>query len=83
MRSAWFVIVLVALLAVGGGSAAIAHPGGTASDGCHYCRTNCDRWGEEHGRRHCHDEEGIAWKSWAVVAGVGGLVIVGSRWKDR
>lgn len=31
-----------------------AHPGNTASDGCHYCRTNCDRWGEVEGARHCH-----------------------------
>ncbi len=31
-----------------------AHPGRTASDGCHYCRTNCDKWGEAWGERHCH-----------------------------
>jgi hypothetical protein len=31
-----------------------AHPGRTASDGCHYCRTNCDKWGETWGARHCH-----------------------------
>jgi len=31
-----------------------AHPGRTASDGCHYCRTNCDDWGEVYGARHCH-----------------------------
>lgn len=31
-----------------------AHPGRTASDGCHYCRTNCAYWGEEYGVRHCH-----------------------------
>lgn len=31
-----------------------AHPGGTASDGCHYCKTNCDKWGEAWGERHCH-----------------------------
>ena len=31
-----------------------AHPGNTASDGCHYCRTNCDKWGEVYGERHCH-----------------------------
>ena len=33
---------------------AFAHPGNTAADGCHYCRTNCDRWDEEYGERHCH-----------------------------
>lgn len=31
-----------------------AHPGRTASDGCHYCRTNCASWGEVYGARHCH-----------------------------
>lgn len=31
-----------------------AHPGNTASDGCHYCRTNCASWGEVQGARHCH-----------------------------
>ncbi len=31
-----------------------AHPGNTASDGCHYCRTNCDRWGVPWYERHCH-----------------------------
>lgn len=32
-----------------------AHPGRTASDGCHYCRTNCAKWGEVEGARHCHN----------------------------
>jgi len=31
-----------------------AHPGRTASDGCHYCRTNCAKWGEVENVRHCH-----------------------------
>lgn len=31
-----------------------AHPGNTASDGCHYCRTNCAKWGEVEDARHCH-----------------------------
>jgi hypothetical protein len=31
-----------------------AHPGNTAADGCHYCRTNCAKWGEVEGERHCH-----------------------------
>lgn len=31
-----------------------AHPGNTASDGCHYCWTNCASWGEVYGARHCH-----------------------------
>lgn len=35
-------------------SLASAHPGRTASDGCHYCRTNCTSWGEVYNARHCH-----------------------------
>lgn len=31
-----------------------AHPGNTAADGCHYCRTNCDKWGVPWNQRHCH-----------------------------
>jgi len=31
-----------------------AHPGNTAADGCHYCRTNCDKWGVPWNVRHCH-----------------------------
>lgn len=34
---------------------ALAHPGNTQSDGCHYCRTNCAKWGEVQGARHCHN----------------------------
>ncbi len=33
-----------------------AHPGNTASDGCHYCRTNCTSWGVAWNQRHCHGE---------------------------
>lgn len=31
-----------------------AHPGNTASDGMHYCWTNCASWGEVYGQRHSH-----------------------------
>ena len=34
-----------------------AHPGRTAADGCHYCRTNCDKWGVPWNKRHCHNRE--------------------------
>jgi len=34
--------------------AIFAHPGRTAADGCHYCRTNCDYWGVAWNVRHCH-----------------------------
>jgi hypothetical protein len=35
-------------------NSAYAHPGNTAYDGCHYCWTNCTKWGREYGVRHCH-----------------------------
>ena len=35
---------------------ALAHPGGRAADGCHSCRTNCAKWGEVAGARHCHGQ---------------------------
>lgn len=31
-----------------------SHPGRTAADGCHYCRSNCASWGVPYGKRHCH-----------------------------
>ncbi len=31
-----------------------AHPGRTDSNGCHYCRTNCDSWGVAWNVKHCH-----------------------------
>ena len=31
-----------------------AHPGGLDSKGCHYCRTNCAKWGLEQKEYHCH-----------------------------
>ena len=43
-------VVLIAMAAM----EAAAHPGRTASDGCHYCRTNCDRWNVEANQRHFH-----------------------------
>lgn len=31
-----------------------AHPGGLNSNGCHYCRTNCAKWGLNQDEYHCH-----------------------------
>lgn len=31
-----------------------AHPGGLDSKGCHYCRTNCAKWGLDTNEYHCH-----------------------------
>lgn len=39
--------------------AVFAHPGNTAADGCHYCRTNCDKWGVAWNQRHCHGGSAI------------------------
>lgn len=47
-----FVLVVLALFLAN--SQVLAHPGNTAADGCHYCRTNCAKWGEIEGERHCH-----------------------------
>lgn len=46
----------LALVVVLTASPAGAHPGNLASDGCHYCRTNCTKWGEVEGERHCHGD---------------------------
>lgn len=32
-----------------------AHPGRTDSNGCHTCRTNCEKWGLSYGEYHCHN----------------------------
>ena len=32
-----------------------AHPGKTDANGCHYCRTNCAKWGLYNGQYHCHN----------------------------
>ena len=32
----------------------LAHPGGLNGNGCHYCRTNCAKWGLEQNEYHCH-----------------------------
>jgi len=53
MRIAAFLALVAALTA----SPAWAHPGGLAADDCHYCRTNCEKWGEVEGERHCHGQK--------------------------
>lgn len=32
-----------------------AHPGRMDSNGCHVCRTNCEKWGLQNGEYHCHN----------------------------
>ena len=48
-----FIVLVVVLMA----NSAFSHPGRTAADGCHYCRTNCAKWGEVAGARHCHGQK--------------------------
>lgn len=47
-------ILLILILPFIFGNSVFAHPGRTAADGCHYCRTNCDSWGVAWDERHCH-----------------------------
>ena len=47
-------IKLFCIALVASSQFALAHPGRTASDGCHYCRTNCSSWGVPWNERHCH-----------------------------
>ncbi len=49
-----FVLLLLLIVCLFAPSTSFAHPGNTASDGCHYCWTNCAYWGEIYGQRHCH-----------------------------
>ena len=48
------ILVIVSIIFLSRISDVEAHPGRTAADGCHYCRTNCDRWGVPWNERHCH-----------------------------
>ena len=60
---------------------ASAHPGRTASDGCHYCRTNCDKWGVPWNERHCHNGDTSSTKEkdidnsaiWIIILAVAGI----------
>lgn len=82
LRSFAVALCLVASVFFAAPRVASGHPGGTASDGCHHCRTNCDRWGEAWDRRHCHNgSEPVRTSSDADGAGdpwfLGGLAVIG------
>lgn len=47
-------LLLLACISIYSAGDSFAHPGRTASDGMHYCRTNCASWGETYGVRHGH-----------------------------
>ncbi|MFH1235904.1 MAG: hypothetical protein V1685_03115 [Parcubacteria group bacterium] len=53
MKLGGAIIVVAILILVA--NPVFAHPGNTAADGCHYCRTNCDYWGVPWNERHCHN----------------------------
>jgi len=72
MKKAALILVIWILLPV----MVDAHPGNTASDGCHYCRTNCDRWGRAWNKRHCHGG-GSSSSSSGGSSGLSTLLIVG------
>jgi len=58
LKENWFKIIIISALFLIGNFVVLdyvsAHPGNTAADGCHYCRTNCDKWGVPWNVRHCH-----------------------------
>lgn len=54
MRYTTLLVILLTIFALFYAPESSAHPGRTAADGCHYCRTNCDSWGVSWNERHCH-----------------------------
>lgn len=55
MRKVVAIAVFVFVLVVSTSASIQAHPGRTDSNGCHTCRTNCEKWGLEYGEYHCHN----------------------------
>lgn len=55
MKKAILLTIILLLFPLIFSNSVIAHPGRTAADGCHYCRTNCDSWGVPWNERHCHE----------------------------
>lgn len=53
MRQIMFTLLFFLSTILVNPSIVAAHPGKTATDGCHYCRTNCDTWGVPCDERHC------------------------------
>ena len=54
-----FTIMILVLVGIFVPVKVTAHPGRTASDGCHNCRTNCSKWGVSSNVRHCHSSKGV------------------------
>ena len=77
------IVVAAACVALSTGMA-YAHPAPTAADGCHYCRTNCEKWYLEKDQRHCHNNESessVATMADSVSAGQCGPRTGGATWR--
>lgn len=53
-----FIVLIIILLLIN--CNVYAHPGRTDSNGCHTCRTNCEKWGLRYGQYHCHNGSGTS-----------------------
>ncbi|MDA8014275.1 MAG: hypothetical protein MPK09_01500 [Gammaproteobacteria bacterium] len=54
MNFIFYITLSVAVFLLAPPPPSFAHPGRTASDGAHYCRTRCDHWGVPWNERHSH-----------------------------
>ena len=70
--------VVAAVLLTAAAVAAVSHPGGTAADGCHTCRTNCAKWNVKADVRHCHNGSDASEREPEVAACPAGT---GERWR--
>ncbi len=89
-----FTVIILILVSTFSPIQTNAHPGRTASDRCHYCRTNCSSWGVQWDARHCHNGSSSYTKSatnhdsndfgsfwvWIIILGwIGSFFFFGSR----
>ena len=71
--------VVAAVLLTAAAVAAVSHPGGTAADGCHTCRTNCAKWNVKADVRHCHNGSDASEREPEVAASC--PAGTGERWR--
>ncbi len=55
MKKEKIILVIIALFMLITDCNVYAHPGRTDANGCHTCRTNCEKWGLRYGQYHCHN----------------------------